>query len=287
MPLNFLWAKEELHVVQAVSKTKRSFVLTKGINDGVSIGQEVIISNENVNIVCRAIEVNRNYSLWEPVDKNVNVPFKRDSIISFNSHSFGNIALNIDNIELPENFKKEFSYFRDSNNWSVGYAYSVGLYQTSSEVSRENSTRRKGSQFMGEYHWRFRPEFEMAAGFRYDQEVSRIDSGGNVDIESSRILLTASMTYHLLDFSSGNNNWYVTLTGGIGNASTTINEETSKGNAFLIPELRFGYLVPFTRTKALRTEISVENVTSSEEFSGGGSQNNSIVNTKFSVGLRF
>lgn len=280
-------AREELQVVQAVSSSKRSFVLTKGINEGVSLGQEVIVSNENVNIVCRAIEVNRNYSLWEPVDKRVNVPFKRDEIISFNPHSFGNIALNIDNIELPESYKKEFSYFRESDYWSVAYAYTLGLYQTSSEVSRENSTRRKGSQFQGEYHWRFRPEIELAGGLRYDSEVSRIDSGGNVDIESSRILATLSMTYHLFDLSSGNNNWYVTLTGGIGNASTTINEETSKGRAYLIPELRVGYLVPFTRTKALRLEASVENITSAESFDSGGEQNNSIVNSKLSVGLRF
>lgn len=281
------WAREELQVVQAVSSTKRSFVLTKGINEGVSLGQEVIISNENVNIVCRAVEVNRNYSLWEPIDTQVNIPFKRDDIVSFNPHSFGNIALNIDGIELPDSYKKEFSYFRESDNWSLNYAYTLGLYQTSSEVSRENSTRRVGSQFQAEYHWRFRPEIELAGGLRYDTEVSRIDSGGNVDIESTRIMATFSMTYHLFDLSSGNNNWYVTLTGGIGNASTTINEETSKGRAYLIPELRLGYLVPFTRTKALQVEASIENITSAESFDGGGEQNNSIVNSKISVGLRF
>jgi hypothetical protein len=282
-------AKEELQVIQAVSSTKRSFVLTKGISEGVSLGQEVIISNENVNIVCRAVEVNRNYSLWEPVDPRLNIPFKRDDIVSFNPHSFGNIALNIDGIELPESYKKEFSYFRDSNNWSMSYGYAIGLYQTSSEVSRENSTRRKGSQFQAEYHWRFQPEFELAGGMRYDIEVSRIEAGGNVDIESTRLMATASITYHLLNLSEGNNNWYVTLTGGIGNASTTINEETSKGNAFLIPELRVGYLVPFTKTKALKIEASVENITSSETFESSGSeeQNNSIVNSKLTIGLRF
>ncbi len=288
-PISFeLFAKEELQVVQAVSSTRRSFVLTKGINDGVTIGQEVIVSNDNVNIVCKAKEVNRNYSLWEPVDNRVTIPFKRDDIVSFNPHSFGNIALNIDGIELPDSYKKEFNYFRDSNNWSIGYGYALGLYQTSSEVSRENSTRRKGSEFQAEYHWRFLPEFEMAGGLRYDIEVSRIEAGGNVDIESTRLMLTTSITYHLLNFSTGNNSWYLTLTGGIGNATTTINEEISKGNAFLIPELRLGYLVPFTKSKALRVEASVENITSSESFQNGGEeQNNSIVNSKISVGLRF
>ena len=281
------YAREELQVVQAVSSSKRSFVLTKGISEGVSLGQEVIISNENVNIVCRAVEVNRNYSLWEPIDRNVNVPFKRDDIVNFNPHSFGNIALNIDDINLPDSMKKEFSYFRESNNWSVSYAYALGLYQTSSEVSKENSTRRVGSQFQGEYHFRFRPELELALGIRRDSEISRIESGGNVDIESTRLFATASITYHLLDLTSGRTSWYLTLTGGIGNASTTINEETSKGSSFLIPEIRLGYLVPFTKTKALQLELSVENITSAEKFSNGGTQNNSIVNSKLAVGLRF
>lgn len=281
-----LLAREEIHVVQAISTSKRTFVLAKGIKDGVSLGQEVIISNENVTLVSRAIEVTRNYSLWEPIDKVVTVPFQKDEIVSFNPHSYGNVALNIDNIELPESFQKQFSYFRESNNWSVFYNYALGLYQTSSDVSTSNNSSRTGSQFGAEYHWRYSPEFELGVGVRKDTEVYRVDNG-NVDVETSRTLLTASLTYHLLQYSSGNNNWYLTLTGGIGNSSTTLNEEQSTGRAYIAPEVRLGYLVPFTKTKALRVEVSIENVSSTEEFSDQSSQNNTIVNSKLSVGLRF
>ena len=44
--------REELMVVQTVSKDRRSFVIAKGVKDGVARGQEIIYANDNVSILC-------------------------------------------------------------------------------------------------------------------------------------------------------------------------------------------------------------------------------------------
>ncbi len=280
-------AREEIHIVQAVSSDQRNLILPKGTREGVIKGQEVVLANGNVNLVCRAIEVTHNYSLWEPIERNVNIPFKKNDIIDFIPHAYGSVIVNTDNLELPEIYKEEVNHFRQSNSWSLFYNYAFGLYQTSSDVSTSNNSKRSGSQFAGEYHYRFSPEFELSAGARYDVEVYRLDAG-NVDVETKRTMLTGSITYHLISWTkSKKQNWYATLTGGIGKSTTAVDESTSSGRAYIIPELRIGFLLPFTSTKAFQFEASVENISSTEKFSDGISQNNTIINSKVSVGLRF
>jgi len=74
-------AAEELVIIQTVSVDQKSFVVAKGLKDGISNGQELIFANENVSLVCKAVEVNRDYSYWYPINENMSVPFLREEIV--------------------------------------------------------------------------------------------------------------------------------------------------------------------------------------------------------------
>lgn len=282
--------REELMVVQTVSNDRHSFVVSKGVKDGVFRGQEIIYANENVSILCKAIETSRDFSLWMPIDKNITIPFNKDEIISYNSHVYGNVALDIvgdyNDIIPADEYNTELRKFRISNNFSLKGSLEKGLFQSSSDVSADKNSTRDGYTLALEYNYRFMPEFEMSFGGRLDNEIYRI-TNPQLDIPTSRTMATVAATYHILSLSSGRNNFYLTLAAGLGTSKTTVNEQVSSGYVTLLPEVRLGYLVPFSKSVALLFEGSVESISSHESFSDSSTQVTNILNTKFSLGLRF
>jgi hypothetical protein len=277
-------------VVQTVSKDRHSFVVEKGVKDGVMKGQEIIYANENVSILCKAIEVNRNYSLWVPVDRNVNIPFNKEEFVSYNSHAYGNVALDIvgdvNNLTPEINYSEVFKKFRTSDNFSLKASFDQGLSQSSSDVSADKNSKRSGYTFALEYNFRFLPEFEVSAGGRIDNEIYRLTSPA-LDIPTTRVMGTIAATYHFVNFSKNKNNFYLTLAAGLGKSTTTVNNDKSSGTVTLLPEARFGYLMPFSKSVAMIFEGSVESLSASETFPDGTSQVTNILNAKLTIGLRF
>lgn len=284
-----LFAKEELTVIQTVSKDRRSFVVGKGIKDGVIKGQEIIFANDNVSVVCKAVEVNRGFSLWVPVDRTITVPFNKEDIVSSNSTVYGNVALEIvgDSNLTPEiNYNELYKKFRAQNNISTKASYNRGLNQSSSSVSEEQNSNRVGYTLGVEYNNRFLPEFEMSFGARLDNEVYRLSTPA-LDIPTRRIIGLVAATYHFVNFSDNKNNFYLTIAAGIGTSETTVNDEKSSGIVALLPEARIGYLMPFSKSLAMIFEGSVESLSTTEKFSDETEQTTNILNMKASIGIRF
>ncbi len=287
--LNNSYAKEELTVIQTVSKDRRSFVVARGIKDGVLKGQEIIFANDNVSVVCKASEVNRDYSLWIPVDRNITVPFNKEDIVSTNSTVYGNVALDIasdPSLTPGVNYNEIYKKFRAQNNWAIKASYNKGLTQSSSSVSDEKNSSRSGYNVTLEYNYRFLPEFEMSFGARMDNEVYRIEKP-ELDIPTRRIMGTMAATYHFVTFSDNKNNFYLTVAAGIGKSETTVNEDKSSGRVTLLPEARVGYMMPFSKSLAMVFEGSVESLSSSETFADGSEQTTNILNFRATIGVRF
>lgn len=288
-PIKDLLAKEELLVIQTVSKDRRSFVVTKGIKDGILKGQEIIFANDNVSVVCKAVEVSRGHSLWVPIDRNITVPFNREDIVSSNSTVYGNVALDVagDPSLVPDKIYNEtIKKFRVQNNYSVKASYNKSLNQSSSSVASEKNNSRAGYTLSAEYNYRFRPEFEMSAGLRLDNEVYRIEQP-ELDVPTRRIMGVVSATYHFVNFSNNKNNFYLTVAAGIGQSETTIDDEKISGPVALIPEVRVGFIMPFTKSMAMIAEGSVESLSATETFDNGTKQTTNTINMKASIGLRF
>lgn len=282
--------REELMVVQTVSKDRRSFVIAKGVKDGVARGQEIIYANDNVSILCKAIEVNRNFSLWVPVDRNINVPFNKEDFVSYNSHAYGNVALDIvgdnNNLIPVVNYEIEYRKFRTSNNYSLKTSLAKGLSQSSSDVSADQNSSRTGYTIALEYNYRFMPEFEMSFGGRMDNEVYRLTTP-ELDIPTSRLMGTIALTYHVLNLSKDKNNFYLTLAAGIGKSTTTVDEVVGSGIVTLLPEARIGYIMPFSKSVAMIFEGSIESLSARETYGDQPEQITNILSTKFTIGLRF
>lgn len=288
-PTEILHAKEELTVIQTVSKDRRSFVVAKGIKDGVIKGQEIIFANDNVSIVCKASEVNRDFSLWVPLDRTITIPFNKEDIVSSNSTVYGNVALEIasDGGLVPKiDYNEAFKKFRAQNNYSLKGGYNRGLTQSSSSVSDEKNSSRAGYNLSLDYNYRFLPEFEMSFGARMDNEVYRIEQP-ELDIPTRRIMATIAATYHFVNFSDNKNNFYLSVAAGLGKSETTVSEEKSTGRVTLLPEARVGYLMPFSKGMAMLFEGSVESISSIESFSDGAEQTTNILNFRATIGLRF
>ena len=283
-------SREELMVVQTVSLDRRSFVVAKGIKDGIIKGQQIIYANENVSILCKAEVVNRNYSLWIPLDKNIRIPFNKDEFISYNSHAYGNVALEIvgdaNNIIPKINYDIAFKKFRMGDNFSLKASFDQGLTQSSSDVSANKNSNRSGYTFALEYNFRFLPEFEMSLGGRIDKEVYRL-TNPQLDIPTSRTMATIAATYHLISFSKDKNNFYLTLAAGLGTSETIVNGVTSSGYVTLLPEARLGYLIPFSNQVAMCIEGSIESLSAHESFSDSSVQVTNVINSRLTIGLRF
>lgn len=284
------FAKEELTIVQIVSNNRHTFVIQKGLKDGISRGIEVIFGNENSSIVCRAIEVSREYSLWAPVDKFVNVPFNKLDVISLNTHAFGNIAVDVgngkQNISSNIDNNKVYAKIRTEDDWSVRYSYGGAVAQSSSSVSTSQNSKKISEDFDAEYGFRMSPEIEFSIGARLNYALYRL-SAPVLDVSTNRNFLMSSFVFHFVNLSDNQNNIYAGISLGIGKSTTTLDNKSSSGLAYVLPQLRLGYLIPFTKTLAFIGETSIESIVSRENFSNGSAQNNSDINVKLSIGLRF
>ena len=283
--------REELMVVQTVSKDRHSFVVTKGIKEGIFKGQEIIFANQNISILCKAQEVNRNYSLWIPAGDNVSIPFNKEEIISFNSYTYGNVSLDLigDRNNLNQNFidyDQIYKKFRINNNISAKLSLNRGLAQSSSDVSVGNNSNRTGNSFIVEYNYRFMPQFELNFGGRIDNEVYQL-TNPVLDIPTSRTMATIAATYHLMNFTSNQNNFYLTMAAGIGTSKTIINDVVSSGSATLLPEARIGFISPASTSLAMVYEASIESITAKEKVNDESEQVTNMLNVKFTIGIRF
>lgn len=74
---------DELLIIQAVATTKKNFVVRKGFDDGVALGQESLFSTNSLSVLCKAVEVSRFHSLWVPLDKRTMVPFEKKRLCNF------------------------------------------------------------------------------------------------------------------------------------------------------------------------------------------------------------
>jgi len=285
----FAYAKEELTVIQTVSKDRRSFVVSKGIKDGILKNQEVIFANDNVSIVCKAIEVNRNFSMWVPVDSLITVPFKKEEIVASNSAVYGNVALEIagdPGLVPKENLNEKYRKFRLEDNVTMKIGYNKSISQSTSSVADDTNSSSVGFSAAFEYNKKLIPEFELNFGARYDKDIFKIEDQ-NLDVPITRVMGTIGATYHLSNYSSGPQNVYFALAVGIGKSTTDVNGEFSSGFVKLLPEARVGYFMPFSKSTAMIFEASIESLSSTEEFDDGTEQTTNVVNLKGSIGLRF
>jgi len=71
----------------------------------------------------------------------------------------------------------------------------AGLTQNTSSVAADQAPKRFAYEVSLEYNFRFRSEYELGVGLRFDRDIYRL-SNPTLDIPTTRILAIASATYH-------------------------------------------------------------------------------------------
>jgi len=274
---------DELVIIQAVSTTKKNFVVRRGFEEGVSVGQESLFSTANFSVLCRAVEVTRHHSLWIPLDKRAKVPFDRKDYVTF-SNNVEKVSIKIADIVEQ---KKETARWKRKEYWITRFSISAAMWESVSETNAEREANRGGFQFEVYGSRTVYEDIELAIGVRFDQETAIIDES-NLEIPTTRYMLMGELIYNFPNFDGTKDNVYAALGGGIGLSYTTVNEQQSSGIAYLAPIVRLGYKKTLSPKYALLLEgvgeaISMEETPENEE----DVQTTNIVNLKFSMGLKF
>lgn len=283
-------AQEELIVVQAVSTSRQTFVINRGLRHGVNTSMEALFSTKDLSLMARVVEATRDFSMWRINEKRAVFPFEKEQIVTYNQ-----AGTNIWN-EIPEVREKlqqaltDAEVFRSIYGAQHSISARLGLtstfYESVSETDSERKPSRGGFQVEAIYHYRWREKMELGAGLRFDKEDAVIDDPP-LTIPSQRYFLLAEFTYHFDRFEKTQNNLYATVGAGIGRSQTTVNDSVSTGLATVLPYVKFGYLAQKSPKFAWFVESSIEAISTNESFLDTKEQTTNLVNAKIGGGLRF
>lgn len=272
---------EELVVIRAVSSTKKSFVLPKGAQHGISLGQESLFTTDNLSLIATAKEVTRNESLWELNDKDAFVPFRIDQFVSFSNNLEGLLH------ELPLiKYKEKSVVYLGKNTWLFRMGYYGSLSETVSSVNANQVLSSTGFAVDGMYLMDVTKNINVGVGLRFDSDNSQT-SDPPLAVPTNRLLVEGEIQYKFEPFTGTNNYFYGTLDLGIGTTSSNISGVTSSGLGLLLPGIRFGMDFALSSKSALITELAIENLLSYQTFSDGTKQDTSELDFKFSIGFKF
>jgi len=275
-------AGDQLIIIQATSGSGKTFVIRKGADEGVSIGQESLFSTKNSSFAAVCKEVSRYFSLWRIKDRKGQVPFTKGDYVTYTN--------NIESIwsELPklQIAPKEELVFKENFDWIIKGNYTYGINESVSDTTQNKTGQRVGYQLEVLYADRFAVNWEWAVGARFDRENATL-TAPILDVPTNRYLLSGQFTYHFKKFANSDNNVYASIGAAYGITNTTVDQQVSTGTALVIPSFKLGYLNRVAPTYAMIFELGVESLAQTEAFANSSAQTTSIMNTKFSVGVRF
>lgn len=282
-----LWG-DEIVIVKAVSASKKTFVLAKGVSDGVHVGQKRAFTTDKISLIARVVEAKHDMSLWQIDEPNAIIPFKREDVVVL-TNTTESIWTDIARLEKDYKIIKEKKYRSEleRSSYIARGSLSKGLSESTSETSGDQETSRNGFQIEGLYTKSFGWEImDWGLGLRYDRDAITVTSNSNFTILNTRLMLIADLQYNLDPLPSLGGNFYTAVALGYGLSNTKIDETSTKGTATLLPCVRVGFRHDF-ETYHMLYELAMESLTTQEKFEDGTSQKTTLINSKFSIGVRF
>lgn len=281
------WA-DELVVIKAVSKSKKTFVLPKGHSEGVRIGQKRAFTTDKISLIARVVETQNDMSLWEIDEKNAIVPFNRDDVVVLTSTTE---SIWTDIARIEKDFKTISSKYgpeQTNTNYIVTRgSLSKGLTEATSETSADQKTTRNGLQLEATYSSPMKAyPVDLGLGLRYDRDAITVSSNSSFTILNTRLFAIGELQYNFEYVGKLSGNFYTGIAVGYGQSTSTLEETKSTGPATLLPCFRIGFSQDF-ETYRMLYEAAMESLTMSEKFEDGTTQKTNLVNVKFSLGVRF
>ncbi len=282
-PLQLQLLNNDITIVQSVSTSQKTFVIRRGADSGVTLGQESLFSTKNISLRMKAIEVSRFFSLWKTSDKRARIPFLKNDFINYSS-KIDQITL-----EIPVINKNEIALSRSTQKnhyWIARMALSFTLTESISDIDSNSNSLRNGYQFELYRPQRLFNRVDWAWGIRYDTEAV-ILRDSNLQIPTVRLLGMTEFTYNFPTFSKTNNHFYASLGAGIGSSSTNINDEISSGYSIVAPIVRIGFNKAYSHNLLFLIEGTGETISTKEVFENGKEQTTNMLNLKITFGVKF
>ena len=271
---------DEMVLIQTVATDRKTFVIRKGHKQGIGVGQESLFSTKKVSLAARAVEVNREFSLWKILDENISVPFSKDQIVNYMT-SVESIEVQIPEVRAR---RKEF-FFDPKRYWYFRSGISRTINQNLSNAETGTDKVRQGMQFEAILSFNWRPSWEIGVGGRFDVEQEVLEQG-DFAVPSSRFFLMTELIYQLDYFKGKKSNFYISAALGIGRSQTQVNDKISSGTAFVVPAVRLGWQRKYFNSWWLTFEGMMESVSTEESFKNTAPQETNFTNAKVLVGLK-
>jgi hypothetical protein len=281
---------EEVIIIQAVSTSKKTFVIRKGMKDGLSVGDRSLFSTKTESIVAQVVELNGEFSVWKPVGRYAYAPFAPKQFVNY-SRTVESIWLKISkvneliNVKTLEELAESASLKKNKYGFKVNFSKS--LSDSITQTDGAQVTSRNGVHFELLRNWKLTYPFMASLGLRYDQESEVIESP-SIIITSRRYIGFGEVSYKFLaSHKNPSKYYYLGLSGGLGYIQTNILDKTTTGYVALFPGLKLGRNAPINADYNYLMELGTESLFSREKFDDNQVQTYNIINIKLSFGLTF
>ena len=263
----------KLMMVQGVSSSKKTMVTRTDDDQAITSGLEVSFHTENVAIVCVAKTVTQTYTVWEVVDKESIIPFKKFDMVTMNKSKESIWEL------IPKQTKEHYLRYA----WVVRGSAGLGIHEAVGQVSEDEAKR---TQIEGDFLFDYTASehLNLGLGFRWQREVSESEI---ITFESYRYILLGELTYH---FPGRENifdiHFYTGLTLGVGYSATLIDGDKQAGFVYVLPGTKFGLEHELSSNSAVILESSLDSLAIRELIDYRGEQNTNQVNLKLAIGYK-
>lgn len=277
----------KLVVVQALSKSKRSFITRVGKKDGVYKGSKGTFTAKNFSVIAKATSVTREFAQWTLENPKAHVPFDKGEIITYN-----NSTENIWKL-VPEDERKRIiqeKIFQPRTSLTSKMALLRGIFQSTSDAAKDSNLERGGVSFELTYDKELTRHFQIGLGFRMATERQNVSSAS---INLQRLMGVFHMGYYLEKIKSFyNGRLFADLALGYGVNTKTQGgtSDSSSGPAYLLPGFTLGIAMPIGKEYDMIFDTSVESMNiitgSATGSSTSSEQTESDLNFKIGIGFR-
>lgn len=277
---------DKVVIIKAISTSKKTFLIKNGFADGIAQNQNALFSNKHVTIEARAIEVAYNSSLWEVRDERSVAPFDKDDLVVF-TNNLSKKPFEIPELHRLEEKIAEVNYAKGEvkDTFAVRASLSRAMSESTTDAAEASNPLRQGYQVEVMYMRNFATRWEYSIGVRLDQEVATLEEP-SLDVPTTRFTGTFDLLYH---FSNDlkRAHYYAGLGLGYGRSQTEINGIQSSGSAVILPVVRLGRTFDWHSKLTFFAEGALESIAMNEKLDDSTEQTTTIVNGKFTIGLRF
>jgi hypothetical protein len=283
-----------LIVIQKISRDKKSFVIRRGQQQKIYVGQRSMFSSRDVSIVAKVIASNNLFSQWEVIDEQAVVPFDMGEIVTI-SYSIERVWSEIPKLISDENYKTMLAeeelkikkkYVRVvEDRFQMMAGFTKGINESTTE-SENNDGTRDGTSFKMRYLPAINELFRWEIALRYDQDLLKLYAP-TLEISSKRYMASLGMQTRFTDLTAIDAIPYLSLSLGYGTTSSELNDEIRTGKVMALPTLALGLDFLISRNVSMLVEASLESLTIEETLPDGTLQSTNMTNGMLSVGFEF